>query len=312
MNDSVIVVGVVCALAALVVFICSPQSKTKIILTEEQRVLRSKLISTRTMLKDKLSARSKEREIIYNAEPQVILRSANESELENLGGLLLTDLRLPDELVSELRKKGTNIVKRTARKVQKNSSWDSDDLSNTYSEVVLGVAKSVKAKSESKQDSAVELAIIQKMFSDIHNNLSEDELNELLRSIPGSERVKPEDLRAIAAGAGGVVLLQAGGFATYVAASTVVGAISGVLGVTLPFVIYTGMSKAISIAIGPVGWVLLGAWGIHSIASPKYKRLAPAIVAIATVRSRLVAENEIEIYLIQAKLKEIEGQLSTL
>lgn len=51
---------------------------------------------------------------------------------------------------------------------------------------------------------------------------------------------------------------QASGFGVYVLASSTVGAIASVVGITLPFAFYTGLSTAISYAIGPLGILVLG------------------------------------------------------
>jgi len=51
---------------------------------------------------------------------------------------------------------------------------------------------------------------------------------------------------------------QLSGFGIYVLASSTVGAISSVLGITLPFAVYTGMSSAISFVIGPLGFLVMG------------------------------------------------------
>ncbi|MDP2089478.1 MAG: hypothetical protein Q8J84_08775 [Flavobacteriaceae bacterium] len=46
------------------------------------------------------------------------------------------------------------------------------------------------------------------------------------------------------------------GFGLYLMASTVVGGLTSVLGITLPFVFYTSMSSVLSIITGPVGWTV--------------------------------------------------------
>ena len=51
---------------------------------------------------------------------------------------------------------------------------------------------------------------------------------------------------------------QLSGFGVYLLASTTVGAITSLLGITLPFVFYTGMSSLISFVIGPVGFLVMG------------------------------------------------------
>jgi hypothetical protein len=51
---------------------------------------------------------------------------------------------------------------------------------------------------------------------------------------------------------------QASGFGVYLLASSTAGAIASVVGVTLPFALYTSLSTAISYLIGPIGFVALG------------------------------------------------------
>jgi hypothetical protein len=51
---------------------------------------------------------------------------------------------------------------------------------------------------------------------------------------------------------------QASGFGIYLLATTTIGAISSTLGITLPFALYSTMSSAISLIIGPVGFLVMG------------------------------------------------------
>jgi hypothetical protein len=51
---------------------------------------------------------------------------------------------------------------------------------------------------------------------------------------------------------------QASGFGVYLLASSTAGAIASVVGITLPFALYTSLSTAISYLIGPIGFVALG------------------------------------------------------
>jgi uncharacterized membrane protein YhiD involved in acid resistance len=51
---------------------------------------------------------------------------------------------------------------------------------------------------------------------------------------------------------------QLSGFGIYLLASSTLGAITSVLGLTLPFAFYTGMSSVISFVIGPVGFLVMG------------------------------------------------------
>ena len=72
---------------------------------------------------------------------------------------------------------------------------------------------------------------------------------ELLRTQNGFS------LANIFATGGLMTLLSAGGFGTYVAMSTALGAATATLGVTLPFAAYATASTALAVALGPIGWI---------------------------------------------------------
>lgn len=77
------------------------------------------------------------------------------------------------------------------------------------------------------------------------------------------------------------------GFGIYLLASTTLGTLTGVIGITLPFVVYTTMSSAIAVIIGPVGWIGAGLFTLWQLTSPSYKRVIPAILYICALRARL-------------------------
>lgn len=79
---------------------------------------------------------------------------------------------------------------------------------------------------------------------------------------------------------------QLSGFGVYLLASTSLGVVTAALGITLPFVVYTTMSSAIAVIIGPVGWIGAGLLALWTLNEPNYKRLVPAILYICMLRSR--------------------------
>jgi hypothetical protein len=119
--------------------------------------------------------------------------------------------------------------------------------------------------------------------------------------------------------AGGVVVANLAGFGFYVAASSVLGALSSAAGIVLPFAVYTGMSSALALLIGPVGWGAIAVWTLFKVGAPNYRRTLPGVVAIAAARSRLIAERDAEIGLLREEFKALmdrerilESQLSML
>lgn len=98
------------------------------------------------------------------------------------------------------------------------------------------------------------------------------------------------NLKGQVAALGAISAAQASGFGVYLLATTTLGAITQSLSITLPFVIYTGLTKAISIIIGPIGWAGLGFSVFWKLTGPDWKRLLPALVYIITVKYRPTGE----------------------
>lgn len=110
---------------------------------------------------------------------------------------------------------------------------------------------------------------------------------EIAHGISGASSLK--DIATIPA------LLAAGnlgGFGVYIAASTSLAAVGSAIGITFPFVAYTTLSRAISIALGPVGWIAAGLYAINKLAGPNDKKLVPAIVYIAGLRSEMSLQSK--------------------
>lgn len=75
-----------------------------------------------------------------------------------------------------------------------------------------------------------------------------------------------------------------GGFATYTLVSSVLSTLS--LG-TLGFGAYTAASSAVSVILGPVGWVALGTAGVYALGKPELKKTIPLVAMIGMVRQRV-------------------------
>ena len=74
------------------------------------------------------------------------------------------------------------------------------------------------------------------------------------------------------------------GFGVYLMASTVLGGLTSVLGITLPFAVYMGMSQMIALAIGPVGWLALFGGLAFTLNQPNWQRLTLAVVYASVIR----------------------------
>ena len=52
----------------------------------------------------------------------------------------------------------------------------------------------------------------------------------------------------------------------------------------LPFAVYAGVTSAISVAIGPVGWTLLGAGLLYKLGKPSLRKQLVTALAVAGLR----------------------------
>ncbi|WP_165750537.1 hypothetical protein [Cellulophaga sp. Z1A5H] len=120
-----------------------------------------------------------------------------------------------------------------------------------------------KIASDNNQNIDLSLGIIDaekklyvKLFHQEFEKLTEKEKDNIYNELEkaGLDRSQIKSLSSISA----LGAAQLSGFGVYLLASSTLGAITSVLGVTLPFAFYTGMSSAISFVIGPVGFLVMG------------------------------------------------------
>lgn len=91
---------------------------------------------------------------------------------------------------------------------------------------------------------------------------------------------------------GALTAAQVSGFGVYLLASTSLGALTGAMGIVLPFAVYTTMSSAIAVIIGPVGWIGAGLFLLWKLTGPNYKRLIPAILYVMMLRTNQQEEEQ--------------------
>lgn len=138
-----------------------------------------------------------------------------------------------------------------------------------------------------EQTERIETKIAQKVFRTVWEKMTpaqrqqmEEKLQEAAQEFDGEGLGKSTALAS---------LLLAGklsGFGVYLLASTALGAVTGALGVALPFAVYTTMSSTIAVVLGPVGWIGAGLFVLWKLTGANYKRLIPAILYISMLRAQ--------------------------
>lgn len=122
--------------------------------------------------------------------------------------------------------------------------------------------------------------------------MSREQREEMRRAL-GVDELSGRTLRAMLARAGGpavvMIAVQAAGFGAYIALTTIMSALfTSLLGVTLPFAVYTGAASGLSLLTGPFGLVILTGlilWGGYRSRS----RIDASLFAIVIWCARLAA-----------------------
>lgn len=214
-----------------------------------------------------------------------VLASASRAEKANLAAILgQPALGSGRELVKQLGRAGSHVVGRLIRKGE----------GVPYAEVARDVAGHLGVRKLSPATSIweIEESVVDAVLKEMEDNAS-PEVTAVIRA--DRQRSGAGTGVSIGAAAGTLAALNLPGFALYTTASTALSAVSGAVGVTLPFAAYTGMSSVLATITGPVGIAAVGAWAVLRLGRVDYRKTTPGVLLIATVRRRLVAERDEEL-----------------
>jgi uncharacterized protein YaaW (UPF0174 family) len=217
---------------------------------------------------------------------EALLEVATSQERANLAAILkLSQGISAAALAAGLGKAGSHVVGTLVR----------GGRGVAYDEVVCDVAEKLKLPKLAKtvttceREQRVLMGTFDRMLAEASTEQREVILSELARQQRGG------DVGGVATGTAALVVANLSGFALYSAASTTLAAITGAVGVTLPFATYMGLSSVIATVTGPVGWAALAAWAVVSLGGADYKKTVPAVILVGTIRTRLIAERDQEL-----------------
>ncbi len=155
-----------------------------------------------------------------------------------------------------------------------------------YQQIVADVAAQIDVPiSPSMSTPEVETKLLQKLWTDTLSRLGPEEREALLAKVEAVAAQYGPSAKKEMAGFAGLAAAQMSGFGVYLLGSTLLGALNYALGLGLGFGAFTGLSSAISIAIGPLGWAALGLYTIKKLGAPNYKKLLPVVILIASHRA---------------------------
>jgi uncharacterized protein YaaW (UPF0174 family) len=187
-----------------------------------------------------------------------------------------------DDIAAEIQKFGANTFwSQTFRKGQ----------GKKYRKILRSVAKRCGVKTRSYDEtSEIEERVLTAVLSMAYERMTEEQRQELLATLrihklPGAGG-------PITAGALQVAV-QAAGFAPYKLAVIVAnGTANAVLGHGLAFAANAGLTKAIALFAGPIGWALDAIWGGMILAGPAYRVTIPCVVQVALIRQSMLRKQQ--------------------
>jgi uncharacterized protein YaaW (UPF0174 family) len=158
-----------------------------------------------------------------------------------------------------------------------------------YIEIVRDLADKFKA-GHSQWDSvgAIETNLILRLWNTTIKQLTPEQVDELRKRATDEAGRLGKNILPEAAWIGALTAAQLSGFGVYLISTTILGAISSALGLGLGMGVFIGLTKLVSVLIGPVGWicgpVLLG---VIRSGAPNYKKLLPVVLLIAAYREHI-------------------------
>ena len=131
-----------------------------------------------------------------------------------------------------------------------------------YQKILQSIISSLEKQSDAERDEMIRQLDIEL------DSLSSDR-KELIKQSLQTDHLSGEVLRNsfLKSGVGiGFLITVGSSFGAYIAINTIIHAIfTSFLGITLPFAVYTGVAKGVSIIAGPIGWCALGGYSIYSL-----------------------------------------------
>ncbi len=154
----------------------------------------------------------------------------------------------------------------------------------TYREILTDVCKKMKVNfNDNSSCEMIEQNLLMKILTDSMDKMSPAELQEITKELDLKTTNFTKEAIVIALQAS----IRIGGFASYQVALIVANSVAKMLvGRGLALAANAGLTRAMSIFAGPVGWTLTGAWTIADLSGPAFRVTIPCVIQIACLRAQ--------------------------
>jgi uncharacterized protein YaaW (UPF0174 family) len=161
-----------------------------------------------------------------------------------------------------------------------------------YHSIVQWVAgKNGASENQIKYSSTFDLErmVCESIFANIWDNLTVQQRKELLDKIEKETNTifNKVDIASMSGGAAIAALsttVALTGFNFYITLSVTLHWLAGLLGITLPFVVYTTSSTMVAILTGPVGWIISTGLIFWSLGSAEEQTVAKFIMTVSLIK----------------------------
>ena len=214
---------------------------------------------------DEIDRESKENHQDINNKIKEEIRALQSYSQEQLYTLFIEEVReeldVPDSSLALLSNKIITSAAKTDPSI--NEELDVEQKADIiYQKTLQSIISSLEKQSDEERDEMIRQLNIEL------DSLSSDR-KELIKQSLQTDHLSGEVLRNsfLKSGVGiGSLITVGSSFGAYIAINTIIHAIfTSFLGITLPFAVYTGVAKGVSIIAGPIGWCALGGYSIYSL-----------------------------------------------
>ena len=213
---------------------------------------------------DDIDRESKENHQDINNKIKEEIRTLQSYSQEELYTLFIEEVReeldIPDSSLSLLSNKIIASAAKTDSSINEELTVE-QKADIIYQKTLQSIISSLEKQSDEERNEMIRQLDIEL------DSLSSDR-KELIKQSLQTDHLSGEVLRnsLLKSGVGiGSLITVGSSFGAYIAINTIIHAIfTSFLGITLPFAVYTGVAKGVSIIAGPIGWCALGGYSIYS------------------------------------------------
>lgn len=213
---------------------------------------------------DDIDRESKENHQDINNKIKEEIRALQSYSQEQLYTLFIDEVReeldVPDSSLALLSSKIISSAAKTDSSINEELTVE-QKADIIYQKTLQSIISSLEKQSDEERNEMIRQLDIEL------DSLSSDR-KELIKQSLQTDHLSGEVLRnsLLKSGVGiGSLITVGSSFGAYIAINTIIHAIfTSFLGITLPFAVYTGVAKGVSIIAGPIGWCALGGYSIYS------------------------------------------------